>query len=83
MSMATLTSKGQTTIPKEIRDRLGLRPGDRIEFIPMSDGSVRLMARNLPIGALKGMLPRPKRAVSVKAMNEAIAEAAAARRRRK
>lgn len=83
MSTATLTSKGQTTIPKAIRDRLGLRPGDRIEFVTLADGTVRLLPRNLPIGALKGMLPRPKRAVSVMEMNQAIAEAAAAQRRRK
>jgi AbrB family looped-hinge helix DNA binding protein len=83
MTTATLTSKGQTTIPKAIRERLGLRPGDRIEFVALSDGTVRLMPRNLPIGALKGLLPRPKRALSVGEMNEAVADGAIGRPRRK
>ena len=43
--MATrLTSKGQVTIPKDIRERLGLRPGDEIEFVEQ-DGSFRLQKR--------------------------------------
>ena len=42
MSSSTLTRKGQTTIPKDIRDRLNLKPGDKIKFIVNADGSVRL-----------------------------------------
>jgi AbrB family looped-hinge helix DNA binding protein len=82
MSTATLTSKGQTTIPKDIRDRLGLKPGDRIHFVTLPDGTVRLLAQNLPIAALKGMLPKPRRAVTVKQMNEAIGAAVAEKHRR-
>jgi antitoxin PrlF len=82
MSTATVTSKGQTTIPKDIREKLGLKPGDRIHFVTLPDGTVRLTAQNLPITALKGMLPRPKRAVTVKEMNEAVGKAAAERHRR-
>lgn len=82
MSAATITSKGQTTIPKDIREKLGLKPGDRIHFVSLPDGTVRLIAQNLPITALKGMLPMPKRRATVKEMNEAIAEAVAEKYRR-
>ena len=82
MSTATITSKGQTTIPKDVRERLGLKPGDRIHFVTLPDGTVRLLAQNLPISALKGMLPKPRRAVTVKAMNEAIAAAVVEKHRR-
>ena len=49
MSNATLTSKGQTTIPKEIRDRLGLQAQDKLNFTLMPDGTVimRVKKRNL------------------------------------
>jgi AbrB family looped-hinge helix DNA binding protein len=82
MSTATMTSKGQTTIPKDIREKLGLKPGDRIHFVTLPDGTVRLLAQNLPITALKGMLRRPKRALTVKEMNEAIGKAVADKYRR-
>lgn len=84
MTIATVTSKGQTTVPGEIRERLRLRPGDRIDFVVLPDGSVRFVAVNLPMTALQGILPPPKRAASVEEMNRAIARAAsrAAPRRR-
>ena len=43
---ATLTSKGQTTIPKEIRDELGMKPGDRMTFTLMSDATVVMRVKN-------------------------------------
>ena len=43
---ATLTSKGQTTIPKEIRDSLGMKPGDRMTFTLMADGTVIMRVKN-------------------------------------
>ncbi len=46
MSNATLTSKGQTTIPKEIRDRLGLKPQDKLNFTLLSDGTVIMRVKN-------------------------------------
>jgi AbrB family looped-hinge helix DNA binding protein len=82
MSTATMTSKGQTTIPKEIREKLGLKPGDRIHFVTLPDGTVRLLAQNLPITALKGMLQKPRRALTVEDMNEAIGKAVAEKHRR-
>lgn len=83
MTRATLTSKGQTTIPKDIRDRLALKPGDRLEFVVLPDRTIRLVPVNLPMTALKGMLPRPKRAVSVAEMNRAIAVAASRKLKRR
>jgi AbrB family looped-hinge helix DNA binding protein len=82
MSTATMTSKGQTTIPKDIREKLGLKPGDRLHFVTLADGSVRLLAQNLPITALKGMLRKPKRALTVEDMNEVIGKAVAEKHRR-
>ncbi len=55
---AALTSKGQTTIPKEIRDRLGMQPGDRLTFTLMPDGTVQLRVKNKSVLALAGRLRR-------------------------
>ncbi len=75
MPTATLTTKGQITIPKAVRDRLRLRTGQRLEFQFDPKGQLVLTPRTRDIRALKGILrsPRP-RAVSVQEMNEAIAE---------
>ena len=74
MIVATVTSKGQITIPKEIRDNLHLRTGDRVEFQSDSQGRVFLRACNQDFRALKGILRRTgKTTVSVEEMNEAIA----------
>ena len=53
---ATLTSKGQTTIPKEIRDELGMKPGDRMTFTLMSDSTVVMRVKNKSISDLAGTL---------------------------
>ena len=79
MPTATITSKGQTTIPKEVRDALGLHAGDKIDFILDADGKkatvlpVTLDARNLR-GILK---PKQKRRVKLEEMEAAIASGAA------
>jgi antitoxin PrlF len=75
MNVSTLTSKGQTTIPKDIRDRLGLKPGDKIKFMVNPDGSVTLVAANLSVRQLRGILPRPERPATIEEMSEAIADA--------
>lgn len=73
MSTATITSKGQTTIPKEIREFLNLNPGDRIDFIVEDNGRVYVQPINVDVEELSGILHKPKRkAVSVEQMNEAI-----------
>ncbi len=71
MSTSTITSKGQTTIPKEIRDRLHVQPGDRIEFV-IQDGTVVVRAANRKISDLRGFLPKPKKPVTLEQMDAAI-----------
>ena len=75
MSTATLTSKGQTTIPKDVRERLRLQPGDRLEFV-MKDNVVILRPATRKVTDLKGFLPKPKRPLSIAEMNEAIRQRA-------
>ncbi len=59
MSEATLTAKGQTTIPKEIRERLGLEAGDKLTFTALSDGTVVMRAKTRRLLDLAGSLTRP------------------------
>ena len=61
MSVTTLTSKGQTTIPKEIRDSLGMKPGDRMTFTLMPDGTVVMRVKRKSIVALAGVLHKKGR----------------------
>jgi antitoxin PrlF len=58
---ATLTSKGQTTIPKEIRDSLGLKPGDRMTFTQMPDGTVVMRVKSKSVMDLAGLLRKKGR----------------------
>jgi antitoxin PrlF len=58
---ATLTSKGQTTIPKEIRDGLGMKPGDRMTFTLMPDATVVMRVKSKSVTGLAGMLHRKGR----------------------
>ena len=57
----TLTSKGQTTIPKEIRDSLRIKPGDRMTFTLMPDGTVVMRVKNRRIVELAGSLRKKGR----------------------
>ena len=82
METSTLTRKGQTTIPRAVRERLGLKPGDRIGFEFVGEREVRLLPRNLTVKDLRGMLPRPSRAATLEEMDDAIAAGAAERSRR-
>ncbi|MBI5966290.1 MAG: AbrB/MazE/SpoVT family DNA-binding domain-containing protein [Deltaproteobacteria bacterium] len=75
MPTATLTSKGQTVIPKTIRDRLGLQPGDTLDFIVQDNGDVLIRPAVQDVRRLKGLLHRPGRSsVTVEEMNRAIRE---------
>jgi len=74
MSTSTLTQKGQTTIPQNIRVYLGLHTGDKLEFFIDQDGRVVVAPLTEKVTALKGLLPKPKKKVSVQKMNEAIAK---------
>lgn len=71
---ATMTSKGQVTVPKSIRDELCLKPGDRIDFLLDNNGA-RITAVKASVKELKGMLAKPASAVSLAEMDDAIAKA--------
>jgi len=72
MSTATLTSKGQITIPLAVRRKLGLDAGDRIEFVEVAPGEFALKPATEDVRSLKGMIRPPDRPVSIAAMNAAI-----------
>jgi len=79
MAQATLTSKGQTTIPKEIRDFLGLKPGDRLDFALVGDRVV-LRAKNKRLSDLAGRLkPQAGIRYTQADIDTAVAAAAAER----
>jgi AbrB family looped-hinge helix DNA binding protein len=74
MATATLTSKGQITIPAEVRQVLGVDTGDRVEFVALAPGRYEFIAATRSVTALKGMFGKPRKAVSIEAMNVAIAK---------
>ena len=73
MAAATLTSKGQITLPKSVRERLGVEAGDRIEFIESEEGFLVVPATR-DIRSLKGIVPKPKKPVTIEEMNQSIAK---------
>ena len=76
MQESTLTIKGQTTLPADVRRALGLKPGDKLRYLLLDSGEVRLM-RARPVADLVGVLHRPGMApVSLEAMEDAVALAA-------
>jgi antitoxin PrlF len=81
MASATVTSKGQVTIPVDVRNRLGLAAGDRIEFILNDEtGRCEVVPTTRSVTALKGIICKPGKPVSIEDMNAAIAERGAAAR---
>ncbi len=73
MSTATLTSKGQITLPAIVRAALGVEAGDRVEFVQTEAGRFELVAATLPVTALKGLVRKPPQPITIEAMNAAIA----------
>ncbi len=74
MPTAKVTSKNQITVPKEIRDRLKIVPGNRIDFVVKPSGEITVKALNLDFRSLRGILKSPRKTpVSIEEMNEAIA----------
>lgn len=71
MATATLTSKGQVTIPAQVRASLGLSAGDRIEFVAQADGTFLIMPATRSVKALKGLIRKPATPVSIDDMNAA------------
>lgn len=66
----TMTTKGQVTVPREIRDRLGLKSGDKMAFTMLSDGTVVMRPKTRRLADLAGSLTRPGQpTVAVEDMN--------------
>lgn len=72
MTAATLTSKGRITLPKSVRDRLGVHAGDRVEFIETPAGFLILPVKR-ELAEIRGIVPRTRKPVTVEDMNRAIA----------
>jgi len=73
MPTATVTTKGQVTIPKSVRDLLHIEAGDQVDFLVTDRGDVLVRAVSGDIGELRGLLKRPRRrGVSVEEMNAAV-----------
>jgi len=78
MTTATVTTKGQITVPKAVRTKLGLEAGQRVEFVEVQGGFlVKAVTRD--IRSLKGILPKPRKPVTIEAMNRSIARMGRAR----
>ncbi|HEY3973714.1 MAG TPA: AbrB/MazE/SpoVT family DNA-binding domain-containing protein [Candidatus Sulfotelmatobacter sp.] len=77
MASATITSKGQITIPVQVREKLGLEPGDRIEFVQTEPRKFEIVPVTGSVRDLKGMLyKKGRKPVSIEEMNAAVAWAA-------
>lgn len=68
MSFATVTSKGQTTIPKDVREAAGMKAGDKIHFAVLEDGTIIVRVKNRTVRDLPIKLAK-RRHVSVAQMN--------------
>jgi antitoxin PrlF len=78
MAAATITSKGQVTIPVQVRAALGIDAGDRIEFIEVGKGEFNIVAATRSVKELDGLLYRKgRKRISIEEMNAAIAKGAA------
>lgn len=80
MTTATVTSKGQITIPVSVRNDLKVAAGDRVEFVQIAPGRYEFVAVTHSVSRLKGMFGKPAKTVSVEDMNKAIAQRGASTR---
>ncbi|MFC2173960.1 AbrB/MazE/SpoVT family DNA-binding domain-containing protein [Acidobacteriota bacterium] len=76
MPAATVTSKGQITIPKDVREALGLESGDRVSFRMREDGVVEIHPETLDLMSLHGVLKAKKLGVTLDDMDKAIVSGA-------
>ena len=74
MTTATISSKGQVTIPKIIRSRHHLEAGDKIEFLEDEQGVVTILPVTQSVTKLKGLIAKPKKPVSIEDMKQAVIE---------
>ena len=75
MPRSTITSKGQITLPKVVREALGVGPGDRVAFLIRDDGTVTVEPETVELRTLRGVLKSRTRGVSIDDMNAAIRKA--------
>lgn len=80
MTTATISSKGQITIPADVRQALHVDTGDRVEFVEVGLGRYEFVAATRSVTELKGMFGKAKRTVSIEEMNRAIATRGASAR---
>lgn len=80
MTTATITSKGQITIPVGVREALDVAAGDRIEFVEVAPGRFEFFAVTRSVTDLKGMFGKATKTVSIEEMNRAIATRGASAR---
>ncbi len=80
MPKATITYKGQITLPKAVREQLGVRPGDRISFREIEGGAIVVEADTVDLMDLKGILRSRISGVTVEQMNQTIRDSAARER---
>jgi antitoxin PrlF len=76
MTTATLSSKGQITIPLQVRQKLGVTTGDRVEFVELADGQFALVPAVADVRALKGIVAKPRHPVSIEDMRRIVARRA-------
>ncbi|MBO9524255.1 MAG: AbrB/MazE/SpoVT family DNA-binding domain-containing protein [Nocardioidaceae bacterium] len=77
MPQATMTSKGQITVPKEVRDELGIVPGTKVDFVRVSDREYRLRPKNRSVEDLFGIIKYDGPPITLEDMERGIAEGAA------
>lgn len=77
MPTATLTSKGQITIPAKVRSALGLDTGDKIDFIEIENGEYAIKPRTASIRDLEGCIPKIDYVPTIEQINAAIRDGAA------
>ena len=80
MTTATVSTKGQITIPANVRQALQVEAGDRVEFVEVAPGRFEFVAVTRSVRELKGMFGKSTRSVSIEDMNKAIAALGAAAR---
>jgi len=80
VATATVTSKGQITIPANVRQALRIEAGDRVEFVQIEPGRYELVPATQSVKALKGMFGKPSKIVTIEQMNQAIAKRGATAR---
>lgn len=76
MPSATVTSKGQITIPIQVRKALRLKPGSRIDFYEGEDGMYVLWPKTGSIMEMRGCLPKPERPITIEEMHQAVLDRA-------